>query len=148
VRPKACFSLERALNDIPHRTIPLVEIVDSFQVFQSQGTQGLLLTPSNQQLDTLFGTHNDVEVVTQMLKKGALQGSQEPEKSANRNDNRCVVDICVHSVVGTDVSTLPRGGNFTVSAVSSFFADEFCPVAKRAVVTGRRAVRWPLNASE
>ncbi|KAI0832650.1 DUF1960-domain-containing protein [Trametes gibbosa] len=52
-------------------TIPLTEVVDSFQVFWSnQGAQGLLGTPSNQQLDNVFGSHKDVDVITQILQKG------------------------------------------------------------------------------
>ncbi|KAI0772146.1 ribosome maturation protein [Trametes elegans] len=52
-------------------SIPLTEVVDSFQVLWSnQGAQGLLGTPSNQQLDNVFGTHKDVDVITQILKKG------------------------------------------------------------------------------
>ncbi|KAI0650515.1 DUF1960-domain-containing protein [Trametes meyenii] len=53
------------------KSIPLTEVVDSFQVFWSdQGAQGLLGTPSNQQLDNVFGSHKDVDVITQILQKG------------------------------------------------------------------------------
>lgn len=42
-------------------TIPLVEIVDSFDVFHTgQGAQGQLQRPSKQTLDTVFGTTNEV----------------------------------------------------------------------------------------
>ncbi|OJT05362.1 SDO1-like protein C21C3.19 [Trametes pubescens] len=52
-------------------TVPLTEVVDSFQVLWSnQGAQGLLGTPSNQQLDNAFGTHKDVDVITAILQKG------------------------------------------------------------------------------
>ncbi|KAF7352533.1 SBDS domain-containing protein [Mycena venus] len=55
-------------------TIPLAEVVDSFQVFWSaQGAQGVLGKPSNQQLDTVFETHKDVDVVTKILKEGRQQ---------------------------------------------------------------------------
>ncbi|KAI0660770.1 ribosome maturation protein [Cubamyces menziesii] len=54
-----------------YTTIPLTEVVDSFQVLWSnQGAQGLLGKPSNQQLDNVFGTHKDVDVITQILQKG------------------------------------------------------------------------------
>ncbi|KAJ7640629.1 ribosome maturation protein [Mycena rosella] len=57
-------------------SIPLADVVDSFQVFFSgQGAQGLLNKPSKQQLDTVFGTNKDVDVVTIMLEKGREQGS-------------------------------------------------------------------------
>jgi ribosome maturation protein Sdo1 len=56
------------------RTIPLAEVVDSFKVFYSnQGAQGILGTPSKQQLDTVFGTTKDVDVMTQILEKGKDQ---------------------------------------------------------------------------
>jgi len=55
-------------------TIPLVEVVDSFTIFYSfQGSQGLLHKPSQQQLDNVFGTHKDVEVVEFILKNGKEQ---------------------------------------------------------------------------
>ncbi|KAJ7180396.1 ribosome maturation protein [Mycena crocata] len=55
-------------------TIPLADVVDSFQVFHStQGAQGVLGKPSNQQLDTIFETHKDVDVVTIILEKGREQ---------------------------------------------------------------------------
>ncbi|KAI0340901.1 DUF1960-domain-containing protein [Trametopsis cervina] len=55
-------------------TIPLTEVVDSFQVFFSnQGTQGILGQASNQQLDNVFGSHKDIDVVQQILEKGTAQ---------------------------------------------------------------------------
>ncbi|KAM0793077.1 hypothetical protein ACM66B_000560 [Microbotryomycetes sp. NB124-2] len=55
------------------KTIPLVDIVSSFDVFHSgQGAQGLLARPSKQQLDSVFGTTNDDEIVTQILEKGRM----------------------------------------------------------------------------
>ncbi|KAL4260037.1 Ribosome maturation protein SDO1/SBDS N-terminal domain-containing protein [Pleurotus pulmonarius] len=52
-------------------------VVDSFQVFYSnQGNQGLLGKPSKQQLDTVFGTHKDDDVVLAILQKGKLQASE------------------------------------------------------------------------
>ncbi|KAF8622088.1 hypothetical protein AX15_007232 [Amanita polypyramis BW_CC] len=57
-------------------SIPLSEVVDSFQVFHSsQGAQGLLGTPSHQQLDNIFGTHKDNDVVSVILQKGSEQQS-------------------------------------------------------------------------
>lgn len=56
------------------RTIPLTDVVGSFKVFYSnQGAQGILGTPSKQQLDTVFGTTKDVDVVTHILEKGKDQ---------------------------------------------------------------------------
>ncbi|GAA94699.1 hypothetical protein E5Q_01352 [Mixia osmundae IAM 14324] len=71
-------------------SIPLTEIVDSFDVLHSgQGSQGILGRPSNQELDSVFGTHNQDEVVEMILKKGALQGGDAPEKTASKNDSHC-----------------------------------------------------------
>ncbi|KAF9006618.1 DUF1960-domain-containing protein [Cyathus striatus] len=57
-------------------SIPLSEVVDSFSVFFSnQGAQGILGKPSNQQLDTVFGSHKDVDVVEFILKEGREQAS-------------------------------------------------------------------------
>ncbi|KAG1752529.1 DUF1960-domain-containing protein [Suillus paluster] len=56
------------------KTIALAEVVDAFKVFFSnQGAQGILGAPSKQQLDTTFGTTNDVDVMTQILEKGKEQ---------------------------------------------------------------------------
>ncbi|KAF5358918.1 hypothetical protein D9758_004862 [Tetrapyrgos nigripes] len=55
-------------------SIPLVDVVDSFSVFHSdQGSQGRLGQASKQQLENLFGTSKDVEVVEQILNKGKSQ---------------------------------------------------------------------------
>ncbi|KAF7375070.1 SBDS domain-containing protein [Mycena sanguinolenta] len=57
-------------------TIPLANVVDSFEVFvSSQGAQGVLGKPSNQQLDTVFQTHKDVDVVSIILKEGREQAT-------------------------------------------------------------------------
>ncbi len=51
--------------------------MSAFQVFYSnQGNQGLLGKPSKQQLDTVFGTHKDDDVVLAILQKGKLQASE------------------------------------------------------------------------
>ncbi|KZP20159.1 DUF1960-domain-containing protein [Athelia psychrophila] len=56
------------------RSIPLADVVDSFSIFHSgQGNQGIMGTPSNQQLDTVFGTHKDVDVILIVLEKGVAQ---------------------------------------------------------------------------
>ena len=52
-------------------------ILLAFSVFFSnQGTQGILGKASNQQLDSVFGTHKDVDVVEQLLHKGREQNSE------------------------------------------------------------------------
>ncbi|PWN50150.1 DUF1960-domain-containing protein [Violaceomyces palustris] len=60
------------------KTIPLADVVDSFEVFHTgQGAQGIMGRPSKQQLDTIFGTHTDTDVVLQILEKGQFQASSE-----------------------------------------------------------------------
>ncbi|MBW0496713.1 hypothetical protein O181_036428 [Austropuccinia psidii MF-1] len=72
------------------KSIPLVEIVDSFDVFHTgQGAQGLLQRPSKQELETVFETSNDVDVVTKVLEKGRLEIIDgQPLKFASKNDAR------------------------------------------------------------
>ncbi|KAJ6538523.1 ribosome maturation protein [Mycena vulgaris] len=69
-------------------SIPLADVVDSFQVFFSaQGAQGVLGKPSNQQLDTTFETHKDVDVVTIILEKGREQGTDGVASSTFTGSN-------------------------------------------------------------
>ena len=64
-------------------------LYEAFNVFQSgQGAQGKLLKPSQQQLDTVFETHDDVEVITIILEKGDLQNSSAITTSATLNITR------------------------------------------------------------
>lgn len=52
----------------------LIITSSAFDILHStQGAQGLLGRPSNQQLDNDFGTHKDVDVITQILEKGKLE---------------------------------------------------------------------------
>ncbi|KAF7301968.1 SBDS domain-containing protein [Mycena indigotica] len=60
----------------------------SFQVFVStQGAQGVLGKPSNQQLDTVFETHKDVDVVTIILEKGREQSTDGVTSSTFTGSN-------------------------------------------------------------
>ncbi|KZT24591.1 DUF1960-domain-containing protein [Neolentinus lepideus HHB14362 ss-1] len=57
-------------------TIPLTDVVDSFDIFFSnQGTQGILGKASKQQLENVFGAHKDVDVIPKILKDGKEQSS-------------------------------------------------------------------------
>ncbi|KAH9927217.1 ribosome maturation protein [Fomitopsis serialis] len=71
-------------------TIPLVDVVDSFQVLWSnQGNQGKLSTPSRQQLENDFGTHVDTDVVQQILEKGREQtGKAVSSGTATTNQSK------------------------------------------------------------
>ncbi|KAM0756668.1 DUF1960-domain-containing protein [Meredithblackwellia eburnea MCA 4105] len=71
------------------RTIPLVEIVDSFDVFHSgQGSQGLLNRPSKQQLHAVFESVNENDIVETVLTKGRLIASDAPIKFGSKNDSK------------------------------------------------------------
>lgn len=62
----------------------------AFQVFHTgQGAQGILGKPSKQQLDNVFGTHNDIDVMTTVLKNGVAQASEAIHGgSSSLNDAR------------------------------------------------------------
>lgn len=57
--------------------VQIVKVIQhhlAFDVFHTgQGVQGLQKRPSKQQLDTVFGTHRDDEVVEYILKNGKPQ---------------------------------------------------------------------------
>jgi len=67
-------------------SIPLTEVVDSFQIlFSNQGNQGILGTPSKQQLETIFGSSKDVDVALIILQKGTLKAADGITSSTNTN---------------------------------------------------------------
>jgi len=70
-------------------TIPLVDFVDSFDVFHTngQGNQGLLQRPSKQMLDTIFETHKDVDVLEVILKKGNLKPADDLKGYTSKSDS-------------------------------------------------------------
>ncbi|GAA5980428.1 hypothetical protein JCM10908_001651 [Rhodotorula pacifica] len=71
------------------RSIPLVDVVDSFDVFHTgQGSQGLLARASKQDLDTIFGTVNEDAIVEQILTKGTIKSSDTPHQWTSKNDQR------------------------------------------------------------
>ncbi|KAH7916256.1 DUF1960-domain-containing protein [Hygrophoropsis aurantiaca] len=58
-------------------SIPLSSVVDSFEVFHSgQGSQGILGKPSKQQLENIFETSKDVDVVKIILERGSSQAGE------------------------------------------------------------------------
>ncbi|GAA6011901.1 hypothetical protein JCM8202_004192 [Rhodotorula sphaerocarpa] len=70
-------------------SIPLVDVVDSFDVFHTgQGSQGIMQRASKQDLDTVFGTTKDDEIVEQILTKGQIKASEGPDRFATKNDQR------------------------------------------------------------
>ncbi|KAI9143548.1 ribosome maturation protein [Paraphysoderma sedebokerense] len=57
------------------KTIPLVEVVQSFDIFQhgTGGHEGVATRPSKQTLLDVFGTKNETEVVEWLLLHGTVQ---------------------------------------------------------------------------
>ncbi|GAA5994723.1 SBDS family protein [Rhodotorula paludigena] len=77
------------LLPFPTSSIPLVSIVDSFDVFHTgQGSQGLLQRPSKQELETVFGTTKEDEIVEVVLTKGTIKSSDAPHQWTSVNDQR------------------------------------------------------------
>ncbi|KAF8663447.1 hypothetical protein AX16_001017 [Volvariella volvacea WC 439] len=67
----------QATNSTADTSIPLAQVVDSFNVYHStQGSQGILGKPSKQQLDTTFGTSVDVDVIKFILENGKEQSGE------------------------------------------------------------------------
>ncbi|BGO93001.1 hypothetical protein NBRC10512_004222 [Rhodotorula toruloides] len=72
-----------------HSSIPLVEVVDSFDVFHTgQGSQGVLSRASKQELENIFSTTNEDEIVQIVLEKGRIVSSNTPHQWAGTNDQR------------------------------------------------------------
>ena len=71
------------------KSIPLAQVVSSFQVFTThrQGAQGKLETASNAVLENEFGTSKEDEAVLQVLEKGTLQEFEFAERQGRRNDS-------------------------------------------------------------
>jgi len=80
------------------KSVALALVVDSFDVFHSgQGSQGKLMRPSKQQLDAIFGTTKEDQVVEQILSKGELKAGEgfgkeftdyNPTRGGNSIDTR------------------------------------------------------------
>jgi hypothetical protein len=98
-------SIVSFLNISPHHAIlsflsfPPLSKKTAYSVYHTgQGTQGLQKKPSNQQLDTIFGTHKDVEVVEFILKNGKIQHGDIDSKGffapvMNSTRGNSIVDV-------------------------------------------------------
>jgi hypothetical protein len=70
---------------------PHDESVTAFSIFSSnQGPQGLLRHPSKQELDNVFGTHVDDEVIRKILERGKEETSDglTSQKWGSKNDSK------------------------------------------------------------
>ncbi|EAT78470.1 hypothetical protein HBI56_184500 [Parastagonospora nodorum] len=71
------------------KSIPLTEVVAGWKIFTSEhGKQGILNGASHLQLENEFGTKNEDDVVKQILEKGDVQTSENPERQGNTNDSK------------------------------------------------------------
>ncbi|KAH9994140.1 hypothetical protein BJV74DRAFT_832260 [Russula compacta] len=73
-------------KDGGNRSIIAFEILSS-----NQGPQGLLRRPSKQELDNVFDTHLDVDVIQQILEKGKEEPSESiasGKSSGSKNDSK------------------------------------------------------------
>lgn len=70
---------------------PHSDSVTAFEILSSnQGPQGLLRRPSKQELDNVFGTHVDVDVIQQILERGKAETSEglTSDKWGSKNDSK------------------------------------------------------------
>ncbi|GAA5872528.1 hypothetical protein JCM16303_004549 [Sporobolomyces ruberrimus] len=88
---RSLFLVSLTCSSIPslRSTIPLVDIVDSFDVFTTgQGAQGILERPSKQVLDTVFNSTNQNDIVEIVLEKGRILSGTTPHRFGSKNDQR------------------------------------------------------------
>ncbi|KAE9988826.1 hypothetical protein EG328_007430 [Venturia inaequalis] len=69
------------------KTIPLVDVVQSFDVFTTgkHGAQGELNRASNAVLENEFGTKNSEDAVKAIIEKGQVQEVQSSGRQGERN---------------------------------------------------------------
>ncbi|KAG9050292.1 hypothetical protein FS837_006402 [Tulasnella sp. UAMH 9824] len=71
------------------RSIPLVDVVDSFDIFHSgQGAQGYLGKASKQEIAAAFDEKNETEALQILLQKGALQKAETIKQHGDTNQSR------------------------------------------------------------
>jgi Shwachman-Bodian-Diamond syndrome (SBDS) protein len=66
-------------------------LITAFEILSSnQGPQGLLGRPSKQELDNVFGTHVDIDVIHQILENGKDESGESiaSAKWGSKNDSR------------------------------------------------------------
>jgi len=69
---------------VEDKSVAMALVVDSFDVFHSgQGSQGKLMRPSKQQLETIFGSSKEEDVVLQVLEKGELKAGESFSKEVS-----------------------------------------------------------------
>jgi len=71
------------------KTIPLADVVDSFQIMTSgPGQQGIMGQVSKQQMHAVFGPTKEDEAIVKLLEQGTMQaGSLKPTDKSSRNSS-------------------------------------------------------------
>jgi len=71
------------------KTVPLVDVVNSFDVFTTgkHGAQGELNRASHAVLENEFGTKHSEDAVKAIIEKGQLQETQGASRQGDRNPN-------------------------------------------------------------
>lgn len=83
------------------KSIPLAQIVDSFDTFHTgQGSQGLLERPSKQELETIFETSNSTDIALIIFEKGRLISSDAPIKYGSKNNQNSAQHSTSRGAVG------------------------------------------------
>ncbi|KAK5945736.1 hypothetical protein PMZ80_002944 [Knufia obscura] len=72
------------------RSIPLAQVVDSFQVFvtHKHGAQGTLDTASKATLENEFGTKKEEDAIIKILEKGDVQNAENQGTHNGRGGDR------------------------------------------------------------
>ena len=71
------------------KTIPLADVVESFQIMTSgQGQQGIMGQVSKQQMHAVLATKKEDEAIVKLLEQGTMQaGSLKPNDKSSRNSS-------------------------------------------------------------
>lgn len=72
------------------KSIPLAEVVGSFQVlkYELPGRSGKMVKPSRREVEDVFGTTNEDNLVSFMLEKGKLHGKAEIKDEIYAKDSQ------------------------------------------------------------
>ncbi|TDZ23564.1 SDO1-like protein [Colletotrichum sidae] len=72
------------------KSVPMAHFVSSFKIFVThrQGAQGTYDAASKATLENEFGTHNEDDVIKQILEKGETQVTEFPDRGGVKNESQ------------------------------------------------------------
>ncbi|KAG0350243.1 hypothetical protein BC939DRAFT_446435 [Gamsiella multidivaricata] len=76
---KAPIGYSKKSNDENQSSLALVDVVQSFDIFQTatgKGFEGPVARPAKSDLDAIFGTENEQEIIEKIILEGELQGAR------------------------------------------------------------------------